>query len=58
MAKQFKFVVPEGDWDYDVNTKKFTHKELVFTVDTSKQARDTVKEYARDKVAFTLTFSF
>lgn len=52
----FEFTVPDGDYDYNFQTDTYVWKNLVFTENHWKQAKEVIKEYVRDDVEFVLTF--
>lgn len=52
----FKFTVPGGDWDYNVETDRHTSKDLVFTEKKLKRAKAAIKEYVDEDVPFTMIF--
>lgn len=53
----FEFTVPEGDYDYDFETRIYTWKDLVFTETKWKTAKEIIKTYREDLVPFTMVYS-
>lgn len=52
----FEFTVPDGDWDFNPDTRQYTMKKLVFTEKKKKVALAVAKEFIADGTAFTMTF--
>lgn len=52
----YEFTVPDGDYDYNPETDTYIWKNLVFTDLQWKQAKETIKDYVSDDVAFTMRF--
>lgn len=52
----FEFTVPEGDYYYNPETNTHVWKELVFTENKWKQAKETIKDYVADGVPFTMVY--
>lgn len=53
----FEFTVPEGDWEYEPVTGAYIFKNLVFTEDSWKQAKEAIHEFRENSTQFTMTFT-
>lgn len=53
----YEFTVPDGDWYYDTQTKRYMGLPLVFTEKKKKGARAAIKEYVEEGIAFTMVFT-
>lgn len=52
----FEFSVPAGDYDYDPETRTYTFKTLIFTENSWKQAKSSIKEFVDNGTTFTMIF--
>lgn len=52
----FTFSVPDGDFDYDSETRTYIFRNLVFTEKSWKKAKAAIKEFVNDGTPFTMIY--
>lgn len=53
----FEFTIPEGEYYHSPETGLYVFKDLVFTENSWKKAKEAIKEFIEDGSPFSLVFT-